>query len=73
MPANNLRNLRQERGFTLDGVIERLPVGATIDRRMLSKLELGQRALSPERAAWLAAAFGVDPADLVTDRPPPRS
>jgi len=56
-----LRELRAERGLTLQQVSER----AHIDVSMLSRLESGKRRLALDHVAGLAAALGVTADDLL--------
>jgi transcriptional regulator with XRE-family HTH domain len=67
MPANRIRELRKERGLTLDqlaALLDPPSSGAPINSSTLSKLEIGQRVVTPERAALIAKALGVTPEDL---------
>ena len=65
-----LRELRAERGLTLQQVAER----AAIDVSTLSRLEAGKRRLALDHVAGLAAALGVRADDLLatTERADPR-
>jgi len=65
-----LRELRTERGLTLDAVASR----AAIDVSTLSRLESGKRRLALDHLPGLAAALGVTADDLLspTVRPDPR-
>ncbi len=65
-----LRELRVERGLTLDAVASR----ASIDVSTLSRLESGKRRLSLDHLPGLAAALGVSADDLLSppQRPDPR-
>ena len=61
-----LRELRAERGLTLQQVAER----ASIDISTLSRLEAGKRRLALDHIPALAAALGVSADDLLaTSRP----
>ncbi len=67
MAANRIRTIRRERGLTLDQLAARLEApdtGARLNGSTLSKLEIGQRELTPPRAALIAKALGVSPEDL---------
>ena len=61
-----LRELRTERGLTLQQVSER----AHIDVSMLSRLESGKRRLALDHVAGLAAALGVTADDLIGNAAP---
>jgi transcriptional regulator with XRE-family HTH domain len=65
-----LRELRTERGLTLEAVASR----AAIDVSTLSRLESGKRRLSLDHLPGLAAALGVSADDLLSPpaRPDPR-
>jgi transcriptional regulator with XRE-family HTH domain len=65
-----LRELRVERGLTLEGVASR----ASIDVSTLSRLESGKRRLALDHLPALAAALGVTADDLLSpqERPDPR-
>ena len=65
-----LRELRIERGLTLEAVASR----ASIDVSTLSRLESGKRRLALDHLPSLAAALGVTADDLVSprERPDPR-
>ena len=65
-----LRELRTERGLTLDAVASR----AAIDVSTLSRLESGKRRLALDHLPGLAAALGVTADDLLSParRPDPR-
>jgi transcriptional regulator with XRE-family HTH domain len=65
-----LRELRVERGLTLDAVASR----ASIDVSTLSRLESGKRRLALDHLPALAAALGVTADDLLSppQRPDPR-
>jgi transcriptional regulator with XRE-family HTH domain len=60
-----LRELRAERGLTLEAVAAR----AAIDVSTLSRLESGKRRLALDHLAPLAAALGVSADDLLSPRP----
>ena len=62
-----LRELRTERGLTLQQVGDR----ANIDVSMLSRLESGKRRLALDHIPSLAAALGVSADDLLGGAPPP--
>ena len=62
-----LRELRTERGLTLQQVSDR----ANIDVSMLSRLESGKRRLALDHIPSLAAALGVSADDLLGGAPPP--
>jgi transcriptional regulator with XRE-family HTH domain len=62
-----LRELRAERGLTLEGVASR----AAIDVSTLSRLESGKRRLALDHLPALAAALGVTTDDLLSPRQPP--
>ncbi len=62
-----LRELRLERGLTLEAVAAQ----AAIDVSTLSRLESGKRRLALDHLAALAGALGVSTDELL--RPPPRS
>jgi transcriptional regulator with XRE-family HTH domain len=62
-----LRELRTERGLTLQQVAER----ASIDTSTLSRLESGKRRLALDHIPGLAAALGVS-ADELLGSPPPQ-
>jgi len=61
-----LRELRTERGLTLQQVAER----ASIDISTLSRLEAGKRRLALDHVPALAAALGVSADELLGSRPP---
>ena len=61
-----LRELRAERGLTLQQVAER----ASIDISTLSRLEAGKRRLALDHIPALAAALGVSADDLLTTARP---
>lgn len=61
-----LRELRTERGLTLQQVAER----ANIDISTLSRLEAGKRRLALDHIPALAAALGVSTDDLLASAPP---
>jgi DNA-binding Xre family transcriptional regulator len=61
-----LRELRTERGLTLQQVAER----ASIDLSTLSRLEAGKRRLALDHIPALAAALGVSADQLLGSRPP---
>jgi transcriptional regulator with XRE-family HTH domain len=64
-----LRELRSERGLTLEAVASR----AQIDVSTLSRLESGKRRLALDHVPALATALGVSTDDLLTrERPDPR-
>jgi transcriptional regulator with XRE-family HTH domain len=65
-----LRELRLERGLTLEGVASR----AAIDVSTLSRLESGKRRLALDHLPALAAALGVTADELISppQRPDPR-
>jgi transcriptional regulator with XRE-family HTH domain len=65
-----LRELRVERGLTLEAVASR----ASIDVSTLSRLESGKRRLALDHLPALAAALGVSADDLLSpaQRPDPR-
>jgi transcriptional regulator with XRE-family HTH domain len=60
-----LRELRLERGMTLQQVAER----ASIDLSTLSRLEAGKRRLALDHLAGLAAALGVTADELLLTAP----
>ena len=62
-----LRELRNERGLTLQQVAER----AHLDVSTLSRLETGKRRLALDHVPALAAALGVTADDLLGVAPPP--
>ena len=62
-----LRELRTERGFTLQQVSDR----AHIDISTLSRLESGKRRLALDHIAGLAAALGVSADELLGAAAPP--
>lgn len=62
--ANNLRSLRDGRGWTQDEAAAAL--GTT--RNHYAKLEGGSRRLSDRWIRLAGDAYGVDPGDVVTDR-----
>ncbi len=61
-----LRELRTERGMTLQQVAER----ASIDVSTLSRLEAGKRRLALDHIPALAAALGVSADELLGSSPP---
>lgn len=63
--ANNLRALRDSRGWSQEQAAAAL--GTT--RNQYVKLEGGSRRLSDKWIARAAEAYGLDPGDIVTDRP----
>src|SRR3978361_1369989 len=63
--ANNLRGLRDGRSWSQDEAAAAL--GTT--RNQYAKLEGGSRRLSDKWIRRAADAYGVDPGDIVTDRP----
>jgi len=60
-----LRELRTQRGLTLEAVATR----AQLDVSTLSRLESGKRRLALDHVPALAAALGVSTDDLLTQRP----
>jgi transcriptional regulator with XRE-family HTH domain len=70
LARRRLRELRTERGLTLQQVAER----ASIDLSTLSRLEAGKRRLALDHIPALAAALGVTSDDLLraAPRPDPR-
>lgn len=62
-----LRELRTERGLTLQQVAQR----ASIDVSTLSRLESGKRRLALDHIPALAGALGVSADDLLGAAPPP--
>jgi transcriptional regulator with XRE-family HTH domain len=62
-----LRELRTERGLTLQQVAER----ANLDISTLSRLEAGKRRLALDHIPALAAALGVSADELLASSPPP--
>ncbi len=62
--ANNLRLLRDGRGWTQDEAAEAL--GTT--RNQYAKLEGGSRRLSDKWIKLASEAYGVDPGEVVTER-----
>ena len=60
-----LRELRLERGLTLEAVASR----ASIDVSTLSRLESGKRRLALDHLPGLATALGVTADDLLSPRP----
>ncbi len=61
-----LRELRTERGLTLQQVADR----ASLDLSTLSRLEAGKRRLALDHIPALAAALGVSADELLASRPP---
>ena len=61
-----LRELRTERGLTLQQVAER----ASIDISTLSRLEAGKRRLALDHVPALSAALGVSTDELLGSSPP---
>lgn len=61
-----LRELRSERGLTLQQVAER----ASIDLSTLSRLEAGKRRLALDHIPALAQALGVSADELLASAPP---
>src|SRR5919106_5501799 len=61
-----LRQLRVERGLTLQQVAER----ASVDLSTLSRLEAGKRRLALDHIPALAAALGVSADELLGSSPP---
>ena len=61
-----LRELRTERGLTLQQVAER----ASLDISTLSRLEAGKRRLALDHVPALAAALGVSADELLSSAPP---
>jgi DNA-binding Xre family transcriptional regulator len=61
-----LRELRTDRGLTLQQVAER----ASIDLSTLSRLEAGKRRLALDHIPALAAALGVSADELLQSSPP---
>jgi transcriptional regulator with XRE-family HTH domain len=66
---NNLRAIREERGWTLAEAAEK----ADISESYLSRLERGPRDLNARTMKRLMKAYGVKPEDIVRadDQPPP--
>src|SRR5260370_22026392 len=62
--ANNLRTLRDGRGWSQDQAAAAL--GTT--RNQYAKLEGGSRRLSDKWIKRAAEAYGIDPGEIVTDR-----
>jgi len=65
--ALNLRQLRHARGLSQEELADR----ADIDRTYVSALERCVYAAGVDVLGWLAAALGVEAADLLR-KPPPR-
>ena len=63
--ANNLRALRDARGWTQDEAAAALRT----TRNQYAKLEGGSRRLSDKWIKAASDAYGVDPGDIVTERP----
>lgn len=64
--ANRIRQLRLERGMTLEELAEM--VGTSLQQ--ISRLELSDRRLSEKWIRPIAQALGVSPGDLLADAPP---
>jgi transcriptional regulator with XRE-family HTH domain len=64
--ANRIRQLRLDRGLTLEELAER--VGTSLQQ--ISRLELSDRRLSEKWIRPIARALGVSPDDLFADTPP---
>lgn len=64
--ANRIRQLRQERGLTLDDLAA--AIGTTFQQ--VQRLEVGTRRLSEKWIRPLASALGVEPAALFADETP---
>lgn len=67
--SNNLKNLRQQKGLTLEQLAEK--VGSSL--RMLQYLEAGERQLTERWIKKLAAALGVDPSAILSGETVPHS
>jgi transcriptional regulator with XRE-family HTH domain len=63
---NKIRQLRDEKGFTLEQVAEAVDTSV----QQLSRLERGERRLTVEWMDRIASALGVAPAALLTNEPP---
>lgn len=61
--GRNLRAVRQARGFTQEGWAEHLG----FDRTYIGSLERGERNVSLDTLAALAAQLEVEPLDLLAD------
>lgn len=64
--ANRIKELRLERGLTLEELAEM--VGTSLQQ--ISRLELGDRRLSEKWMRPIARALGVSPGDLLSDATP---
>jgi transcriptional regulator with XRE-family HTH domain len=64
---NRIKELREQRGWTLDELAQRIVPPTTASQ--ISKLERAERRLDTGWIERIAAAFGVDPLVLLDDRP----
>lgn len=59
-PGQIIRDLRTRQGVSIKELALRIAAaGDTLDRTQLSRIEIGQRTLTAERAAIIARALGV--------------
>lgn len=63
--SRNLKRLRLASGLTLQGLAER----ADLNKSEVQRIEAGKANLTVKTLGCLAAGLGVDPAELVRDRP----
>ena len=63
--GRKLRLVRQERGYSQEQLADR----AGLDRTYVSSCERGKRNISLENIWRLARALGVDPSELISNRP----
>jgi transcriptional regulator with XRE-family HTH domain len=64
--AENLRRLRSEHGLSQEAFALR----SGIHRTYIGGIERGERNVTLDTVARIAAAFGVDPADLLREPAP---
>lgn len=71
-PHVDLRTLRVVAGLTIDDLIDRIAAstGARYSRGSISAVETGARGASQKFINDVAAAYGVEPAQIVTDYRP---
>lgn len=65
-----VRKLRQDRGWTQEELATRAQLGAPPDKGWVSRIENGRVVPKIETLRYLADAFGVTVADLVSEIAP---
>lgn len=71
-PMVSIRVLRAVAGLTVDALVARIEeeTGRRYTRGAISAIENGHRGASRELIDGLAAAYGIDPADIRTEYTP---